>query len=65
MDLSLFKDFHITETKLLNLRFEAFNVFNHIDWAAPGTLISQPGAGQVTSSAHPPRVMQMGLKFLF
>ena len=65
MDLSLFKDFHITETKLINLRFEAFNVFNHIDWAAPGTLISQPGAGQVTSSAHPPRVLQMGLKFLF
>jgi len=35
------------------------------DWAAPGTLISQPGAGQARSSAHPPRVIQVGLKFVF
>lgn len=65
MDLSLFKDLHVRENKLVNLHFDAFNVFNHIDWGTPGTLIGQPGFGVITSTAHPPRVMQMGLKILF
>ncbi|MCW5982265.1 MAG: carboxypeptidase regulatory-like domain-containing protein [Bryobacteraceae bacterium] len=65
MDLSLFKQFPIAETKRLELRFEAFNVFNHIDWSTPGTLVSRAGAGQITAVAHAPRILQMGLKFEF
>src|SRR5262249_11809807 len=34
-DMALLKDTRITESKLLQFRFEFFNVFNHAQFAAP------------------------------
>lgn len=74
LDVVLAKDIPITETKRLQFRAEAFNVFNHMILAAPGTsvapsvsngAISYGSAGVITNIANTPRSMQLALKFLF
>ncbi|MDE0105020.1 MAG: TonB-dependent receptor [Bryobacterales bacterium] len=64
-DFSLFKVVPLTERRRLEIRLEAFNVFNHIDWAPPGTLVGRAGAGRVSATAHAPRVLQLGIKLHF
>ena len=64
-DFSLFKLIPLAERKRLEIRLEAFNVFNHIDWAPPGTLVGRAGAGRVSSTSHAPRVLQLGMKLHF
>src|SRR5258708_10053546 len=63
-DLALLKNTKITESKELQLRFEAFNVFNHAQFQNPTGEINSSQFGLVTS-ARDPRIMQVGLKFLF
>ena len=65
VDFSLFKLVPLADRKRLEIRLEAFNVFNHIDWAPPGTLVGRAGAGRVTSVAHSPRILQLGMKLHF
>ncbi len=64
-DFSLFKLVPLADRRRLEIRLEAFNVFNHIDWAVPGTLVGRVGAGRVTSSEHSPRILQFGMKLHF
>ena len=64
-DLSVFKTFPIGEQRHIEFRCEAFNVFNIISFAAPAITTNQGDAGRVTSTALPPRQIQLGLKFLF
>ncbi len=66
-DLSLFRNVRLQADgeARLQVRLEAFNLFNHIDWAPPGTNIGEAGAGRVTEAAHAPRVLQLGLRFSF
>jgi outer membrane receptor protein involved in Fe transport len=64
-NLSLFKTLPIQERKELQLRFETFNVFNHMDLGNPVTRIDQPNPGRITSISHPPRQMQFGLRFVY
>ena len=64
-DFSLFKLVPLGERKRLEIRLEAFNVFNHIDWAPPGTLVGRAGAGRVSATAHAPRILQLGMKLHF
>ncbi len=64
-DLSLAKTFFITETKLLEFRWETFNSFNHPNLGLPNSTIDVSGAGQITSTAVPMRQMQLGLHFSF
>ncbi len=64
-DFSLFKKIPFGETKVLTLRFEAFNIFNHIDLGSPSTRVDQPNPGRITSAAHNPRQMQFGVKYVF
>lgn len=63
-DMALLKSTKITEAKELQLRFEAFNVFNHAQFGNPSGEINSSTFGLVTS-ARAPRIMQVGLKFLF
>ena len=74
MDVVLAKDIPITEKKRLQFRAEAFNVFNHMILAAPGTSIapsyanggiSYGTAGVITNIANTPRSLQLAMKFLF
>jgi hypothetical protein len=64
VDLSLFKNFAVTETMRLQFRAEAFNVLNHPNFALPENDIQSPAFGQILQ-AGPPRLLQLALKFLF
>jgi len=66
-NLAILKDTKIKETKDLEFRAEAFNVFNHAQFDNPSGNFNNPGQngfGYVTA-ARDPRIMQMALKLLF
>jgi hypothetical protein len=68
-DMALLKNVRLTESKSLQFRMEAFNVFNHTEFFGPQAVdgnIANLGAtfGQVIS-AQPPRLVQFAAKFLF
>jgi hypothetical protein len=64
-DLSLAKNLLASEKRRLELRADAFNVFNHVNLALPNSTIDVSGAGQITAIQVPMRQMQFGLHFLF
>ncbi len=79
-DMGLFKHFALSEVRAFEFRAEAFNVFNHTQWSNVNNSTScfagtDNSAGDPTclpnnnflrpSSAHNPRILQLGLKFLF
>ena len=66
-DLALLKSLHLTESKSLQFRVEAFNVANHAQFygaAAVSGNISSPSFGKVVSAADP-RLLQVAVKFYF
>jgi carboxypeptidase family protein len=63
-DMALLKNTKITESKSLEFRFEAFNIWNHAQFMNPGGAFGSNQFGLV-SAARDPRIMQAGLKFLF
>jgi hypothetical protein len=66
-NLALLKDTKISETKEVQFRAEAFNVFNHAQFNNPSGDFNNTvrgGFGYVTS-ARDPRIMQVALKLLF
>jgi hypothetical protein len=76
VDFSLIKSFPIREHSAVQLRFEGFNVFNHVVWGEPGVSIapsysssassvSYGSAGAISSIASTPRELQMAAKFTF
>ena len=52
------------ESKVLELRFEAFNIFNHAQFQNPGGTLNTSSFGVVTAT-NDPRLMQVALKFRF
>jgi hypothetical protein len=74
MDFSMFKGFRLAEQKELQLRFEAFNIFNIQNYDVPSSLTINTnatsiasGAGRVTALAQgtTPRQLQFGIRFNF
>ncbi|MEP6903007.1 MAG: carboxypeptidase regulatory-like domain-containing protein [Actinomycetota bacterium] len=63
-DFSLMKNFHFTESMSLQLRGEAFNIFNTTNFTTVNTNASQAAFGQVTGTRDP-RTIQFGAKFYF
>jgi hypothetical protein len=65
-DFALLKDFHITESKKLQFRAEAFNALNHTNFGSESVVmtIGDSRVGQVTGASEP-RDVQFALKFLF
>jgi len=63
-DLALLKDTKITESKLLQLRFEFFNAFNHAQFQGPQGNFLNGTFGYVTN-ANAPRIGQVALKLVF
>jgi hypothetical protein len=66
-DLALLKTIKFTESKTLQIRFEAFNAFNHTNFFGPIAVngdISSVLFGQVVNAA-PPREVQVAAKFFF
>jgi len=80
VDMSLSKDFHITEKRFVSFRWEVYNALNHQNLGLPNTnwclgpnadgstdLVHQFGCqfGKITNVATDPRAMQFGLKYQF
>jgi hypothetical protein len=65
LDVSLFKQFAVTERAKAVLRGEAFNVFNTPAFSGPDTGVSSATFGVITSQANSPRQLQVALKILF
>jgi len=63
-DLSLLKNFAIRKDDVLQLRVEAFNVFNQARFAQPGATIGTASFGVITQ-ADDGRVVQLGVKYIF
>ncbi len=64
LDLSVHKEFRISERMTLQFRMEAFNVTNTPPFGAPGSALGSATFG-VISSAGLPRNMQAALKLVF
>jgi hypothetical protein len=64
VDLGLLKNFRFTENISLQMRAEAFNVFNHTNLWLIDTGLGDGNFGQATS-AHAPRMMQFSGKLYF
>jgi hypothetical protein len=70
LDMSLFKNFPLTERASLQFRSEFFNVLNHANFASPNTTVFANGAvsasaGLITSTVTTSRQIQFGLKLIF
>ena len=64
LDLSLQKDFQISESKRLQFRTDFINAFNNVNLNAPSTDITSGNMGLINGS-QPPRNIQFALKFYF
>jgi hypothetical protein len=63
-DLSLFKEFAVRKGHALQLRVEAFNLFNQVRFGQPAGTIGTATFGQITS-ADDGRIVQLGVKYIF
>jgi len=65
LDLGLHKSFGLQgESKRIEARIEAFNLFNHTNFQTPNGNRSSSAFGTITS-AFPARQLQLGVKFYF
>jgi len=62
---SLAKSFHISESKRIDFRWEAFNMLNRSRFDTGSRNIDDPNLGRVLTTINDPRRMQFALKFYF
>ncbi len=65
LDLSLFKDFTLPRAVRLQLRVEAYNVTNAVNFANPNGALGNAAFGTITGTNGTPRQMQFAAKVLF
>ena len=65
LDMSLFKNFKVTETKSFDFRAQVYNLTNTPSFSNPTTTVNLATGGQVTSTRNLPRVFELGMKFNF
>jgi hypothetical protein len=63
-NLSLQRDFNFTENARLQIRAEAFNVFNRANFQVPGTVLGASSFGVITSTEDP-RQVQFAARIYF
>jgi hypothetical protein len=61
-NVSIARTFRVTEAIRIDLRGEAFNVFNRTIFGTGSNNLNSLTFGQVTNQANTPRQMQLGLK---
>jgi hypothetical protein len=71
-NMSIFKNFHIGGNKRIQFRWEAYNVFNQVNWSSINTTAQFNPAGQQVNAAfgqataaRDPRIMQGAIRFTF
>jgi hypothetical protein len=62
--VTLSKNFRLVEQARLQVRVEAFNIWNHTNFRAISTSVISSTYGQVTTTRDP-RTMQIALKLSF
>lgn len=65
LDLSLFKDVSLPRSVRLQLRAEAYNVTNAVNFANPNGALGNAAFGTITGTNGTPRQMQFAAKVLF
>jgi outer membrane receptor protein involved in Fe transport len=74
VDLAISRQISVLPTQNLELRLEAFNMFNTFNWGVPGTELTAGGwqanfnaatFGRVTTHEGLPRIIQLGVKYAF
>jgi hypothetical protein len=65
VDLALSRLVRIADRHSLELRVEAFNLFNNFNWGNPITNYDSGAFGRINSLAGDPRIMQFGVKYGF
>ena len=64
-DISVFKNFAITETFKAQFRAESLNTMNTPLFRMPNTAVGNGAFGRVTQQANFPRMIQLGLRIFF
>ncbi len=64
-DLALSRVFRLNNAQNIEVRVEAFNAFNWVNLGLPNTTLSAATFGQISSMAGTPRIMQLGVKYVF
>jgi hypothetical protein len=64
-DLALSKETKLRERATLELRWEVFNAFNHVNFALPSGDLSDSEFNQITNTVGGPRTMQFGMRLRF
>ena len=64
-DLSLFKNFDLRRGVTAQVRVEALNAFNRVQFSGPNTSVTSSSFGVISSQANAPRQIQFGLKVLW
>jgi hypothetical protein len=65
VDVSMDKNFQFHEGKYLQLRFEAYNVFNHVTFGNPNLAPTNAGFGVIGSQANTPRRIETALRLVW
>lgn len=65
IDLSLFREFPISESKRFEFRFDAFNATNTPTWGTPHSTLNNINFGEITGARSTERELQLALKFYF
>jgi hypothetical protein len=74
VDLAVTRQIGLASTQNVELRLEAFNLFNTFNWGMPGTELTAGGwqanlnsgtFGRITTQAGAPRIIQLGVKYAF
>jgi hypothetical protein len=65
--MGLFKNFIMpwSDHHRLQFRADAFNVFNNVSFATPGTGQNTGGFGIINAQENTPRVLQLSLRYEF
>jgi len=61
-NMSIAKTISLPSGARLDVRAEAFNLFNRVIWGAPEQNFNSANFGRITSQANAPRQMQLGVK---
>lgn len=64
-DLSIFKTFTPRANVRVQLRLEALNAFNRVQFGSPNTSVTSGSFGVISTQANDPRQLQLGVKLLF